>query len=97
MGRMLAIDSGLTVTKAIVFDIPGAQIGASRRNVPKLKPAPRGIECDMSSGSNLTLRPTSFFDDGSTYRDIRMPCRDPVRLAAGLECPGRSTSLWGHR
>lgn len=48
MGRILAIDSGLTVTKAVIFDLAGRQVGVARRNVPQLKPAPRKVERDMT-------------------------------------------------
>ncbi|WP_068110955.1 FGGY-family carbohydrate kinase [Tropicimonas marinistellae] len=47
MGRILAIDSGLTVTKAVIFDLSGRQLGVARRNVPQLKPQPRKVERDM--------------------------------------------------
>ncbi|SDJ52606.1 FGGY-family carbohydrate kinase [Aliiruegeria lutimaris] len=48
MGRILAIDSGLTVTKAVIFDLAGRQLGVARRNVPQLKPSPRKVERDMA-------------------------------------------------
>lgn len=47
MDRILAIDSGLTVTKAVIFDLKGVQIAAARRNVTQLKPGPRRVERDM--------------------------------------------------
>lgn len=47
MKRILAIDSGLTVTKAVVFDLEGRQIAVARRNVPQLMPAPHRVERDM--------------------------------------------------
>ena len=48
MTRILAIDSGLTVTKAVVFALDGRQIGVSRCNVPQQMPAPRHVERDMA-------------------------------------------------
>lgn len=48
MDRILAIDSGLTVTKAVIFDLDGNQIAACRRNVPQCKPAPRRVERDTT-------------------------------------------------
>lgn len=48
MDRILTIDNGLTVTKAVIFDLDGAQIAVSRRKVPQLKPAPRHVERDMA-------------------------------------------------
>lgn len=47
MSRILAIDSGLTVTKAVVFDTSGRQLGVARRNVRQLMPEPRRVERDM--------------------------------------------------
>ena len=47
-GRILAIDSGLTVTKAVIFDLDGQQLGVARRNLPQLMPAPRKVERDMA-------------------------------------------------
>ncbi|SNS24995.1 FGGY-family carbohydrate kinase [Antarctobacter heliothermus] len=49
MDRILAIDNGLTVTKAVIFDLEGTQIAVSRRNVPQLQPAPRRVERDMAA------------------------------------------------
>ncbi|PWL33429.1 FGGY-family carbohydrate kinase [Marivita sp. XM-24bin2] len=54
MDRILAIDSGLTVTKAVLFDISGRQIAVARRNVAQLKPSPRRIERDMAALWNET-------------------------------------------
>lgn len=48
MARILAIDSGLTVTKAVVFDTTGRQLGVARRNVGQIMPAPRRVERDMA-------------------------------------------------
>lgn len=48
MNRILAIDNGLTVTKAAIFDLAGNQISVSRRKVPQLKPAPHRVERDMA-------------------------------------------------
>lgn len=47
MGRILAIDSGLTVTKAVIFDLNGRQIGVARRNIAQLMPSHRRVERDM--------------------------------------------------
>ncbi|MEM8959629.1 MAG: FGGY-family carbohydrate kinase, partial [Pseudomonadota bacterium] len=47
MSRILAIDSGLTVTKAVIFDLSGRQVAVARCNVPQLMPAPRKVERDM--------------------------------------------------
>jgi len=47
MHHILAIDSGLTVTKAVIFNLDGEQIAVARRSVPQIKPAPRRVERDM--------------------------------------------------
>ena len=44
---LLGIDSGLTVTKAVVFDESGETLAVARRDVPQLMPHPRHIERDM--------------------------------------------------
>lgn len=54
MARILAIDSGLTVTKAVVFDLAGRQHGVARRNVEQCMPAPRHVERDMAGLWNQT-------------------------------------------
>lgn len=54
MARILAIDSGLTVTKAVLFDLGGRQLAVARRNVPQLKPRPRMVERDMNDLWNQT-------------------------------------------
>lgn len=47
MPSLLGIDSGLTVTKAVVFDVTGTQLAVARRRVPQSMPAPRHVERDM--------------------------------------------------
>ena len=47
MSRILAVDSGLTVTKAVIFGLDGRQIGVSRCGIPQSMPAPRHVERDM--------------------------------------------------
>jgi L-xylulokinase len=54
MQRLLAIDSGLTITKAVVFDLKGQQLGVSRRNVAQSIPEPRKVERDMVDFWNQT-------------------------------------------
>lgn len=49
MARILAIDSGLTVTKAVVFDTEGRQLGVARRNLAQLMPGPHRVERDMEA------------------------------------------------
>lgn len=47
MPSLLGIDSGLTVTKAVIFDIDGTAIAVARRRVRQLIPRPRFVERDM--------------------------------------------------
>ncbi|MFC3075244.1 FGGY-family carbohydrate kinase [Shinella pollutisoli] len=47
MPVILGIDSGLTVTKAVVFDADGTVLAIARRRVPQLIPAPQHVERDM--------------------------------------------------
>ncbi|MBX4867147.1 FGGY-family carbohydrate kinase [Rhizobium bangladeshense] len=47
MPSLLGIDSGLTVTKAVVFDVDGTAISVARRRVSQRIPKPRFVERDM--------------------------------------------------
>jgi L-xylulokinase len=47
MPSLLGIDNGLTVTKAVVFDVTGTPLAVARRRVPQSMPAPRHVERDM--------------------------------------------------
>jgi len=49
MPCLLTIDSGLTVTKAVVFNLDGTQRAVVRRNVPQLMPGPRHVTRDMDA------------------------------------------------
>ena len=44
---LLGIDNGLTVSKAVVFDIDGTQLSVARRRIPQSMPRPRWVERDM--------------------------------------------------
>ena len=74
MDRILAIDSGLTVTKAVIFDLAGTQLAVARRNVTQLKPAPRRVERDMTDLWQQTA---------SAIRDVLDSSgTDPARIVA---------------
>ena len=47
MPSLLGVDSGLTVTKAVIFDESGRPLSVARRRVPQSLPAPRRVERDM--------------------------------------------------
>lgn len=49
MPSLLGIDSGLTVTKAVVYDIDGTQLAVARQRVPQALPQPGHVERDMHS------------------------------------------------
>lgn len=46
---LLGIDSGLTVTKAVVFDETGQPVATARRRVPQIVPRPHHFERDMAA------------------------------------------------
>jgi len=48
MPSLLGIDNGLTVSKAVVFDIDGTQLAVARRRVAQSMPHPRWVERDMA-------------------------------------------------
>lgn len=74
MDRILAIDNGLTVTKAVIFDLDGNQIAVSRRNVAQCKPVPRRVERDMTELWQQTA---------SAILDVlEKSATDPQRIAA---------------
>ncbi len=74
MSRILAIDSGLTVTKAVIFSLDGTQIAVARRNVPQIKPSPRRVERDMDD---------LWCQTASAIRDVLSASgTDPASIAA---------------
>ena len=48
MPSLLGIDNGLTVAKAVVFDIDGTQLATARRRIPQSMPTARWVERDMT-------------------------------------------------
>lgn len=54
MPSILGIDSGLTVTKAAIFDIDGTPIAVARRRISQSMPKPRHVERDMDEAWNAT-------------------------------------------
>ncbi|MDR6902017.1 FGGY-family carbohydrate kinase [Rhizobium miluonense] len=54
MPSLLGIDSGLTVTKAIIFDIDGTPLAVARRRVTQFMPKARHVERDMDELWNQT-------------------------------------------
>lgn len=56
MPSILGIDSGLTVTKAALFDADGTQLAVARRRVPQSMPRSRHVERDMAGLWRATAR-----------------------------------------
>ncbi len=54
MPSLLGIDSGLTVTKAVIFDVDGTTLAVARRRVPQYFPKARHVERDMDEFWNAT-------------------------------------------
>jgi L-xylulokinase len=54
MPSLLGIDSGLTVTKAVIFDIDGTQLAVARRRVTQFMPKAHYVERDMAELWNAT-------------------------------------------
>lgn len=54
MPSLLGIDSGLTVTKAVIFDVDGSTLAVARRRVAQSFPRPRHVERDMDEFWNAT-------------------------------------------
>ncbi|WP_040675724.1 FGGY-family carbohydrate kinase [Rhizobium grahamii] len=48
MPSLLGIDSGLTVTKAVIFDLDGTPLATARRKVTQVMPHARHVERDMA-------------------------------------------------
>lgn len=89
MDRILAIDSGLTVTKAVIFDLEGQEIAVARTVVPQLLPAPHHIERDMRNLWQLTSQ--------ATQQVLTQSNTDPARiLAVGCTAHGDGLYLLDH-
>ncbi|THV20514.1 FGGY-family carbohydrate kinase [Peteryoungia ipomoeae] len=54
MPSLLGIDSGLTVTKAVIFDIDGTQLAVARRRITQFMPKAHRVERDMDELWNAT-------------------------------------------
>ncbi|MDB5552280.1 MAG: L-xylulose kinase [Rhizobium sp.] len=77
MPSLLGIDNGLTVTKAVVFDIDGTPLSVARRRVPQLMPRPRHVERDMDGLWQATAEAITDAIAGSGR-----PASDIVAVAA---------------
>ncbi|MBI1172834.1 carbohydrate kinase [bacterium] len=48
MPSLLGLDNGLTVTKAVIFDVSGRVLSVARARVPQSQPRPHHVERDMA-------------------------------------------------
>jgi L-xylulokinase len=77
MPSLLGIDSGLTVTKAVIFDIDGTPLAVARRRVAQVIPRPRHIERDMGELWSATA---DAIREAITFS--KRPASDIVGIAA---------------
>jgi L-xylulokinase len=52
---LLGVDSGLTVTKAVVFDLDGNEVGSGEARPAQHTPKPRWVERDLDDGWNACV------------------------------------------
>ncbi|KXF75772.1 carbohydrate kinase [Paramesorhizobium deserti] len=77
MASILGIDSGLTVTKAVIFDIDGRVLSVARRRIPQIIPKPRHVERDMELMWAATAEAIREAVDG-----MGRPAGDIIAIAA---------------
>ena len=71
--RIMGLDVGLTVTKAVVFDCTAVPLVIARRRIPQDMPAPRHVERDMSALWSATAQ---------AMADAAAQAGQPERIAA---------------
>jgi len=71
---LLAVDNGLTVTKAVVFDDAGGEVAVAEESITRLHPHPRHVERDMDESWAATAR--------AIRRVLAAPGADAGRIAA---------------
>lgn len=80
---LLGIDSGVTLTKAVVFDLDGHEISRGEARVPQSTPHPRWVERDMDAAWHGVVQATRGALESA---DV-----DPGRIVAvGLSAHGDS-------
>jgi len=80
---LLGIDTGVTVTKAVVFDLDGHEIARGETRVPQQSPRPRWVERDMDAAWQAAA--------GAVRASLAAGAIDPARIAAvGLSAHGDS-------
>jgi L-xylulokinase len=77
MPCLVGIDNGLTVTKAVVFDVDGTTLSVARRRVPHIVPTPRHIERDMDGLWQATAEAIA-----EALAACRRPASDVVAVSA---------------
>ena len=81
MPSLLGIDNGLTVTKAVIFDVDGTELAVARRRVPQSMPAPHRVERDMDALWQATAEAIAeaVLASGRPASDITRRRRDGAR------------------
>lgn len=85
MPLILGIDSGLTVTKAVVFDADGTVLAVARRRVPQLIPAPQHVERDMDGLWAATA---------DAIREALEACGRPAADIAGIAATAHGDGIY---
>jgi L-xylulokinase len=86
MKVLLGIDSGLTVTKAVLFDPSGAELASAAVRVPQRKPRPRWVERDMDELWDATAK---------TVRDVLAAVPGAEVMSVGVTAHGDGIYLVG--
>ena len=85
MACLLGIDSGLTITKAVVFDESGILIAVARRRLKQIMPQPRHVERDMA---NLWLQ------TAEAIREALGKCGRPANDIAAVAATAHGDGLY---
>lgn len=85
MPSIMGIDSGLTVTKAVVFDMDGTVLSVARRRVPQLIPEPRHVERDMDGLWSATA---------DAIREAVGKCGRPAADIAGITATAHGDGIY---
>lgn len=86
MPSLLGIDSGLTVTKAVIFDVDGTTLAVARRRVPQYFPKPRHVERDMDEFWNATADAIAEAIEKVDARHRIFWRLPPLRMAMAFIC-----------
>ncbi len=85
MACLLGIDSGLTMTKAVVFDEGGRPLSVARRRVPQIMTRPRHVERDMAGLWGVTAE---------AIAEAVTACGRPASEIAGVAATAHGDGLY---